>query len=156
MTGERQRRNPITGFWENVPPPRWVSVFHAVAYLVMATAGVLTLTEPPLFLRVGFGGALTVYWAWLLILGGLAGVPAALTGLFVLERVAVLSTGTAIAMYGVAVIELDLVSDAELAYQSLLNLALLVLIITRAIRVWHGVRDPERYSNYKPIDPTTI
>ena len=149
MIKEAQRRNPITGFWENLPHPRWVSVLHTLAYAAFAVAGVTVLTDPPVFLAEGFGGFLTVYWAWLMIVGGLSGVVAVPPGLYIVERFSLGACGVAVLMYGVGLAGLDHSSSSNLSFAHILNTILFMLLVVRAVRIWRGVRDPEKYSTYR-------
>lgn len=145
-----QIRSPLTGWWEKVPEPRWTSAAWAAAYGLLAVAGVSVLVDPPSFLWNGIGGVLTVYWAWLLIFGGVLGVFAAPTGWHLVERFAVLAVGVAVAMYAVATAALDAVIEVSLLYQVLIDAALVLVVAGRWAQVRWGVRDPERYSTYTP------
>lgn len=146
----RQIRNPVTGWWEKVPEPRWTSMAWATAYGVLAAAGASVLLDTPSFLLYGLGGALTVYWAMLLVAGGVIGMFAAPTGWYIIERFAVLAVGVAVAMYTTAVVSLYLAVGTNVIYQVLIDGALVIVVAGRWVQVRWGVRDPERYSTYTP------
>ena len=152
MIKETQRRSRITGFWYTVPHPRWVSILHTIAYAAFALAGVVVLVDPPTFLYVGFGGFLTVYWAWLLIFAGVVGTYSVLPGLYIVERFALIAALIGVAMYGVGLAGLAYVVDTPIFYQEILNGILFILLLVRLVRIWRGVRDPERYSSYTRPD----
>lgn len=146
----RQVKNPITGWWEKIPEPRWTSMAWTFAYVMLVLAGLSLLLDPPTFFSKGMGGVLTVYWAILLVLGGSLGAFAAPTGWHIIERFSILVIGVAMSMYAVAVATLAIVIQHNISYQVFLNAAFLLVVAGRWFQVRHGVRDPEVFSTYAP------
>lgn len=143
---DRQVRNPVTGWWENLPEPRRVAVWHTVFYALMAVAGVSVLVDPPTFLTLGLGGhVLTTFWAGLLVLGGVVGTPSVLPGAYWAERIALAAVGLALVLYIVAMAELQSNVPINVAYQTVINAALGTQLIVRWERIRHGLRDPEKH-----------
>ena len=157
---ERQVWNPVTGWWENVPTPRSVSVLATAAHFVTALAGLVVILQPPLFLAAGLGdGLLTYYWGGLLLAGGLVSGFAVLPGAYWAERIGLAAMGLALVLYVVAMVDLQLLQGAatNVTYQALLNLVLGLHIVIRWERVRYGMReasDPENL-NTGPIGHTT-
>lgn len=142
---DKQRRNPITGWWETMPEPRAVPLLLTVFYGIVLAAGLSAVLVPPAFLSFGLGGGLaTLVWGGLLAFGGAVGVPSVIPGAYWAERIAVAAVGLAVLLYAVAVFELQRYTDSNVVYQGLINLGLLVHVLIRAARIRHGLHDPEK------------
>ena len=146
----RQVKNPVTGWWENLPDPRWVTPIHAVFYALMIFTGLSALGVTPRFLEIGLGDILLSFWAGLLIVGGSIGIPAVLGGWNIVERFSVLMIGLAVILYIATIVSLQTVVGQNLAWRVTMDAGLICHLLIRWIRVKNGIRDPERYSTYRP------
>lgn len=139
---DKQVRNPVTGWWETVRPPRSVAILATIAHLLVALAGLSVILSPPLFLAAGLGdGFLTVYWGSLLLFGGVVGALAVVPAADWAERIALAAMGLALLLYVVAMVELDARTATNISYQAALNMALLFHVLIRAERIRHSIRE---------------
>lgn len=148
---QRQRRNPVTGFWEKVPEPRIGTALTALAYFLLACAGVSALLDPPRAVEVTFTSHyLIVYWGALLSIGGVVASAAVLPGAYWAERVGSAALALGLVMYGITILSFHHpMTDNRIPH--LLTIAtLLVVVGTRWVRIWYGFKDPERRSTYQP------
>lgn len=148
---QRQRRNPITGFWEKVPEPALVSLLIAIAYGLLSLAGVSALLDPPRAVWVAFPSHfLIVYWASLLAGGGAVASVSVLPGAYWAERIGSSALALGLIMYGITVLSFHHPGDDNRIPHMLTICTLLVLVATRWARIWRGFRDPEKRSTYRP------
>lgn len=141
---ERQVWNPVTGWWENVPTPKSVSVLATAAHFLTALAGLAVIVFPPVFLSAGLGdGLLTFYWGGLLLAGGVTAGFSVLPGAYWAERIGLAAMALALVLYVVAMVELQVAHGPEtnVVYQALLNLVLGLHVAIRWERVRHGMRE---------------
>lgn len=100
----------LTRFFVNafllIAEPRVVRLIQFAIYMCMIFAGIVILTAPPWSLRETLGTFLVIVLGSFITLGATLGALAVLPGIWWLERVAILSLGTGLAMYAVAILSL--------------------------------------------------
>ena len=72
--------------WNAISEPRHVKVVYLAIYALSAGIGIVTLLKPPQTIAGEVGPILSMVWASLFILGGIAGVIAVLPGWWWIER----------------------------------------------------------------------
>lgn len=150
-----QQKNPHTGFWEKVPEPKVASVGAVITYAMISLGGFAGLIVGQDITATPAAFWMTTYWCILVAFGGLAGAIAVLPGLYWLERIAITACGFGLVIFIVAMgyaLHEGMVRNAGSVVPVMgFMLALLAnIVITRLSRVRYGVRDPERYSTYRP------
>lgn len=147
---QRQRKNPITGFWERIPEPQIVSMLIALAYGLMCVAGISAIFDPPRSIYTAFNSQfLIVYWAGLLAGGGFIASIAVLPGAFWLERIGSAALFLGLVMYVITVFSFHHPGVDNRIPHLLTICTLLILVLTRWARIWSEFRDPEKCSTYK-------
>jgi len=150
---QAQQKNPQTGFWERVPEPKAASVWAVVTYAGVAFGGLMGLIVSPVADSGATVSLISIYWAGLLFVGGLAGAIAVLPGLYWLERIGIVATGFGLLIF-LAALQIALwsgvVGNPGSVWPVFGMVAGLLANIagTRWSRVKYGVRDPERFSTY--------
>lgn len=151
MAATRQRRNPVTGWWEKVPEPASDSVLITIAYCLMCVAGISALIDPPRSVYVAFPSQfLIVYWAALLAVGGFSAAISVLPGAYWLERVGSSALALGLVMYVITTLSFHHPGEDNRIPHMLTIITLLVLVGTRWARIWKDFRDPEKSSTYQP------
>lgn len=77
------------GLWLRINEPRMISVYYAVAYVVIGAFGFISLWNPPSSLQGAVGSAAMYCFLGLMAAGGFLGAPVALNGKYWLERWAI-------------------------------------------------------------------
>lgn len=94
----------IRAAWERITEPRRLKVIYLVIYAVTAWVGVVTLLRPPQTIAGEIGPIVTLVWASLFVLGGLAGFVSVLPGWWWVERLLALTPiGIGLAIYALVV-----------------------------------------------------
>lgn len=151
MSAQRQRRNPITGWWEKVPEPQVVSVLITIAYSLMCVAGLSALVDPPRSIYVAFNSQfLIVYWAGLLAGGGAVSALSVLPGAYWAERLGSFALALGLVMYVITTFSFHNPGTDNRIPHLMTILTLLILVGSRWARIWTGFRDPEKSSTYRP------
>jgi hypothetical protein len=130
--------------WLRIQEPRIVSVIQFFVYLAAAASGLAAVLSPPRSIEATAGAGLTLYWAWLLLLGGSLGAIAVLPGIWWLERSAVLACAGAALIYGVNIFALHLTESGNRLVQLFMILIVALHFATRWFRIRRYAYDPER------------
>jgi len=137
----------IKRLWARVNEPRIVSASHALVYLVLLSAGLYALVNPPTTLEGAAGAFSMRLLAGTLAIGGAIGAPTALAGIWWLERTAVALIVLASTVYLGLTLALQATSPPGTNRFLSAAMILSVLILHFPVR-WHRVRqrpyDPER------------
>lgn len=133
----------IRGAWLRIHQPRVISALYCAIYLALAYAGITSFIAPPRSVEGVIGQVAVTTLALLLVLGGLLGAPAALRGIWWLERIAVASIAFSASIYGAIVLTLEIQSST--GNRQLQLMFILVVLLMQAVR-WHRIR-------VRPYDP---
>ncbi|WP_264032183.1 hypothetical protein [Cellulosimicrobium sp. SH8] len=130
--------------WGKIQEPKVITCLVWVIYLVTLVVGLTALTDPPSSIEGEIGLGLTRMWAGFLVLGGTIGVVATLPGIWWLERAAVLSVVTGLAIYCAVALNLHFAeaSGNRLPQAGVIAIAALGLG-TRWFRIRRYAYDPE-------------
>ncbi|MHA7270391.1 hypothetical protein [Arthrobacter sp. HLT1-20] len=130
--------------WLRIQEPRIITVIQFGVYLAAAAGGLSAVVSPPHSIEATAGTGLTIYWAWLLLLGGVLGAVAVLPGIWWLERSAVLACLGASLIYGVNTLALHLSDPGNRLVQLFMIVIVSLHFITRWLRIRRYAYDPER------------
>lgn len=130
--------------WLRIQEPRIVSVIQFFVYLCAAAAGICAVMYPPKSIEATAGISLTIYWAWLLLIGGVIGALAVLPGVWWLERSAVLACLGASLIYAVNIFALHLSESGNRLVQLFMIGIVALHFTTRWFRIRRYAYDPER------------
>lgn len=137
----RQVKDPVTGWWHNVPEPKAVTLATAFAYSLIAAAGASALIDPPNSVKEGLDKLWVIYWVWLLLGGGVIGAISSLKGWYWAERIAVVSVVTGLAMYTSIIMEQHLIPGQNKLPTFFLMTTLTGAAAARWIRVSMGMKE---------------
>jgi len=129
----------IRRLWARVNEPRVVSVSHALVYLVLLSAGLYALVNPPTTLEGAAGTFSMRLLAGTLAIGGAIGAPTALAGIWWLERTAVALVALATTVYLGLTLALQATSPPGTNRFLSAAMILSVLILHFPVR-WYRVR----------------
>lgn len=76
----------MRALWERITEPRHMKVAYAVIYVATILIGLVTLVMPPQTIRGEVGPIITIVWASLFIVGGMAGLVTVFPGWWWAER----------------------------------------------------------------------
>lgn len=94
--------------WLRLQEPRAITLMQTIIYGVIFYAGVTTVINPPAAVEGQFGLTITLVWAWIATVGGLAGALACPFGKWLIEKPAIILCATASAMYAGIVLTLHI------------------------------------------------
>lgn len=129
--------------WLRVHQPRVISALYCAIYLALTYAGISAFISPPRSIEGVIGQVAITTLALLLVMGGLLGAPAALRGIWWLERIAVTAVAFSASIYGAIVLTLEI--QASAGNRQLQLMFILVVLLMQAVR-WHRIR-------VRPYDP---
>lgn len=90
--------------WQRITEPRRLKVIYLFIYMVTAWVGVVTLLRPPQTIAGEIGPIVTLVWASLFVLGGVAGLVSVLPGWWWVERLLCLTPiGLGLLIYAIVV-----------------------------------------------------
>lgn len=81
----------IRQLWERITEPRTMKVTYLSIYVLTALIGTVTLVSPPASISGEIGPVITIIWAVLFIVGGIAGAVTVLPGWWWAERLLAIS-----------------------------------------------------------------
>lgn len=140
----RLKRSGLT-LWHLVREPRVISVAYFFVYFSLFIGGLTSLIDPPRTVEGAVGTFSMVTLAGMLAFGGLLGAPAALVGIWWVERVAVVSIAVSALIYGGIVTVLHAEGDGNRILQLSFVAAVLLMQLVR----WHKIKerpyDPDRH-----------
>lgn len=97
----------LSQVWQGITEPRHMKVAYMVIYMLTIAVGVVTLIAPPQSIAGEVGPTITIVWACLFLLGGIAGTITVLPGWWWAERVLALApVGIGLSIYAAVVIVL--------------------------------------------------
>ena len=129
--------------WLMLHEPRIITAATGVMWSILIGIGTAALLAPPATISHQMGPTLTIVWAILLIVGGLAGLVGCLPGWFWIERVGLILTGTGASMYLAVVLMLHYAEPGSRLVQAGFVILSLDFLVVR----WLCIRGPQ-------IDPT--
>lgn len=129
--------------WMMLHEPRVITAATGVMWAILIGIGAAALLAPPATISHQMGPTLTVVWAILLMVGGLAGLVGCLPGWFWIERVGLILTGTGASMYLAVVLLLHYAEPGSRLVQAGFVILTLDFLVVR----WLRIRGPQ-------IDPT--
>ncbi|AIX99759.1 hypothetical protein ART_0161 [Arthrobacter sp. PAMC 25486] len=130
--------------WLRIQEPRIVTVIQFFIYLAATAGGLSAVLFPPRSIEATAGAGLTLYWAWLLLLGGVLGAVAVLPGIWWLERSAVIACIGASLIYGVNILALHLSESGNRLVQFFMIVIVALHFGARWFRIRRYAYDPER------------
>ena len=130
--------------WQRVHEPRIISAITALIYFVLMSAGLYSLANPPSSIEGEIGTLAMRILAGTLAVGGAIGAPTALTGIWWLERTAVLCIALSAAIYLMITVVLHVTSPSG---NRLLQAAFIFTVLAMQAVRWHRIRE-------RPYDPT--
>ncbi|WP_105033483.1 hypothetical protein [Cryobacterium aureum] len=126
-----------------IKEPRSTRLAFFCIYLILVLGGSSAFTGPPTSIDDTLGSALTLLWGAFFIVGGILGASSVLRGSWWVERVGLLSSGTAFAMYAVVITFLQI----QQAGPYLMQLCIIAVALTTLTLRWTQIRryayDPE-------------
>ena len=134
----------IRDLWQRVHEPRIVSGVTALTYLVLMSAGLYALANPPSSIEGEIGTLAMRILAGTLAIGGALGAPTTLAGIWWLERTAVLCVALSAAIYLMITVVLHVTSPSG---NRLLQAAFIFTVLAMQVVRWHRIRE-------RPYDPT--
>ena len=129
--------------WLMLHEPRIITAATGVMWAILIGIGTAALLAPPATISHQMGPTLTVVWAILLMVGGLAGLVGCLPGWFWIERVGLILAGTGASMYLAVVLLLHYAEPGSRLVQAGFVILSLDFLVVR----WLRIRGPQ-------IDPT--
>lgn len=133
-----------TAFWALLHEPPVVTAAATLAYLALMVFGALSFFYPPSPIKSELGVFATVAWSCFASLGGVLGLLAAPRGIWWLERVAIYSVTTFLAIYSVTIVNLQVTATGSRWMQlGVLSLGW-YFIVSRWDRTRGAALDPTR------------
>lgn len=121
--------------------PHAVTVVMIAVYLIMVGIGTIALFDHPGAVRALLGGQVSIAWAWLLIVGGVAGVVSAPFGYWDVETLAVGLQGFGLFVYLLSLFLAD-APWAAIVIRAGFTLIAGLLLFTRYLRVKQTMLSP--------------
>lgn len=134
----------LRDLWQRIHEPRIISAVTALTYLVLMSAGLYALVNPPSSIEGEIGTLAMRLLAGTLAVGGAIGAPTALAGIWWLERTAVLCVALSSAIYLMITLTLHFTSPSG---NRLLQAAFIFTVLAMQVVRWHRIRE-------RPYDPT--
>lgn len=103
-----KKKHPVVAKWFlRIAEPRGIRLLQFGVYALIFVAGIGVITDPPDSFKSSIGLTLVYLLASFITVGPLFGMVAVLPGIWWLERVGLIATGTGVAMYIVMIISLN-------------------------------------------------
>lgn len=131
-------------WWRGLYPPPEITALMMSIYGVLAVAGLSALVVPPISIAGEIGPFLTHVWAGFLLVGGALGVAATPRGFWWIERVAILSVGTASMMLLATTLYMHFTSAGNRVVTASAWLAVFLFLAIRYLRIRGFGLDPLR------------
>lgn len=133
--------------WVRLAKPEYQYALLGLIWSIVLWIGMDALVDPPSTLSFEIGPAITIFWAWLLVVGGALGVTATwiLTGWWWIELVGCILSGTGVFTWSVVLILRQVFphpTDADERSLLLLLFAVLVGVVLRIVKISGAQVDP--------------
>src|SRR5699024_10466073 len=132
----------------HVNEPRAIAVSYFVLYTALFLGGWTALVSPPSTIEGAMGAWAMTILSVMLVVGGATGAPAALLGIWWLERSAVIAVGFSAAIYGATIIIRQFTSDGNRMLQAAFVFTVLVMQVVRWHRISQRPYDPARHNRF--------
>lgn len=133
-----------TRLWAMMSEPKIVTAAMGGTWLIILAIGTAALFTPPMTITHELGGALTVLWAILLLLGGAFGLIGCLPGWWWVERAGIYLAATGMLVYLIVVLSLHYTQPGSRLVQAGFILAAVSSMVVRWLRIRGAQLDPTR------------
>lgn len=143
-----KRRLPLR-LWDLLHEPRAITLLMMLLYVTVFCIGCVALYYPPSSIEKELGWV-TMLWATSLILGGFLGVASTPRGVWWVERLAIIATGTGVVIYLSTVLQLHLSEGGNRLPQAGFILIALISLAIRWVRIRYASLDPTSSATGRP------
>lgn len=140
-----KRNEALVRLWARVVEPKTITIFMAVAYIIMFLVGVSFLVDRTLLVGPLIGTHTETLMGSCLIIGGTFGVFSCPPGWWWLERVALILVGTAVAVYSMSNWALHFRGvTGNQVIPAGLSTVVVIFVITRWLRIRYARINPRK------------
>lgn len=130
--------------WYRVHEPRIVTAIQTFVYLILLTAGIFALLQPPNSINDTLGPVMMTVSGALLLIGGAIAMVGTPGGFWWAERIGIWGLLGGSGSYLTAIIYLQFTNGGNRVFQALFILAFMLELVKRMVRISGLEYDPEK------------
>lgn len=103
----------IQRVWDSITEPRHLKTLYAIIYLVAAVTGLMALLWPPRSVEGALGEALTAFWSFFLMIGGVTALVSVFPGWWAFERIGIALILTGLSIYAIVLMAIRVTEEGS-------------------------------------------